>query len=54
MELLLSFVVALVIVGCIAGLVCITNFFMERFPDATVAVWIIILVILLTVLIYFN
>ena len=54
MELLLSFIVALVIVGCIAGLACITNFFMERFLDATVAVWMVAIIILLTVLIYFK
>lgn len=54
MELLESFVMALAIVGSGVILVFITNFFMERFPDATVVVWMVVIIVLLTVLIYFK
>lgn len=54
MELLISLLIALAIVGVVFILSCVTSFFMRRFPNATLAVWMVIIVILIAMVIYFN
>lgn len=54
MELLRAFLIALMIVSCVFVFSCITNFFMERFPNATITVLLIILVVVITLTIYLG
>lgn len=54
MKLLISFLIALAIVGISVLLIFITNIAIERFPTATVIAWIIIVIVLATLGIYLG
>lgn len=54
MKLLISFLIALAIVGISVLLTFITNIAIERFPKMTLIVCLIILVVLITIGIYLG